>query len=62
MVAAEQADKRHLPRMSMVLWDMFTGSANYREILCRALHPGFVSSLVWNVIAGNVALMWSGLR
>lgn len=62
MVAGEQADKKRLPRMSMVLWDMFTGSANYREILWQALHPGFVSSLVWNVVAGNVALMKSRLR
>ena len=62
MVAAEQADKKHLQRMSMVLWDMFTGSANYREILWRALHPAFVSSLVWNIIASNAALMRSGLR
>ncbi len=56
MVATEQADKKRAPRMSMVLWDLFTGSATYREILWRALHPGFLSRLVWNVIAGNIPL------
>ena len=61
MVAAEQADKKRVPRMSMVLWDLFTGSATYREILWRALHPGFISRLAWNVVAGNVALMRSNL-
>lgn len=30
--------KRHL---STVLWDVFTGSAPYKEIVLRMLHPGF---------------------
>ena len=29
-------------RMSQVLWDIFTGSAPYREILTRTLHPAFL--------------------
>ena len=41
-------------RMSSVLWDVFTGSAPYREILGRALHPGFPLSFVWNTVAGNL--------
>jgi flavin-dependent dehydrogenase len=56
MVATEQADKKRAPHMSMVLWDLFTGSATYREILWRALHPGFLSRLVWHVIVANVTL------
>jgi flavin-dependent dehydrogenase len=48
MVMREQADRRRRPRMSTVLWDMFTGSASYREILLRALHPAF---LVWELAA-----------
>jgi CRP/FNR family transcriptional regulator len=28
-------------RMSRVLWDMFTGSAPYREVFISCLHPGF---------------------
>jgi hypothetical protein len=56
MVATEQADKKRAPHMSMVLWDLFTGSATYREILWRTLHPGFLSRLVWHVIVGHVSL------
>jgi CRP-like cAMP-binding protein len=38
----------------MVLWDLFTGSAPYREIILRALHPAFLGSFVWNVAAGSL--------
>jgi len=36
-------------RMSMVLWDIFTGSAPYKDILLRTLHPAFLAGLVWSV-------------
>lgn len=52
MVIKEQAkagDKRHL---SMVLWDTFTGSAQYRSILMRTLKPQFWSNLIWKSILG----------
>ncbi|MBF0184391.1 MAG: hypothetical protein HQM06_08385 [Magnetococcales bacterium] len=43
-------DEQRLPgekrRMSRVLWDTFTGSASYREILFRALHPRFFLHLL----------------
>ncbi len=42
MVGREQADRRIPPRMSTVMWDMFTGSATYREIFLRTLHPAFL--------------------
>ncbi|OQY96887.1 MAG: hypothetical protein B6D41_04635 [Chloroflexi bacterium UTCFX4] len=35
--------------MSMVLWDMFTGSAPYREVFIRTLHPVFWTRLAWNM-------------
>ena len=38
-------------RMSGVLWDVFTGSAPYRDVFFRSMHPAFVGSLLWNVIA-----------
>ncbi len=38
--------------MSSVLWNMFTGSAPYREIFFRCFHPGFITGLVWNLIVG----------
>jgi flavin-dependent dehydrogenase len=49
MTTREQAHDgpRH---MSAVLWNMFTGSAPYREIFFRTLHPGFIAGLLWNLI------------
>jgi len=38
--------------MSTVLWNMFTGSAPYREIFLRTLHPGFIAGLLWNLALG----------
>lgn len=55
MVSWEQGKPNVTPRMSMVLWDLFTGSATYREIITRAIHPAFVGGLAWNVIAANVS-------
>jgi hypothetical protein len=40
MVSREQ-QKGGRWRMSMVLWDMFTGAAPYREVFLRTLHPAF---------------------
>lgn len=51
MVSREQSvpgAKRH---MSTVLWDMFTGSASYREIFLRTLHPGFWGRLILDLIS-----------
>jgi hypothetical protein len=39
------------PHMSTVLWNMFTGSAPYREIFVRTLHPAFIGGLAWNLAA-----------
>ena len=42
MVSDEQRNGAVTERsMSMVMWDMFTGSATYRNILVRTLHPAF---------------------
>ncbi|HSG14412.1 MAG TPA: hypothetical protein VLA22_11130 [Gaiellaceae bacterium] len=40
-------------RLSFVLWNMFTGSAPYKEIFVSALHPGFIGGLLWNLLAGS---------
>ena len=53
MTAAEQASRGSAKPMSNVLWDVFTGSAPYHEILMRTLRPSFPATLAWNVIAGN---------
>ena len=36
--------------MSGVLWDTFTGSASYRAIFMRTLHPVFWMTLAWNIM------------
>jgi hypothetical protein len=54
MVSREQARLGGDRPMSTVLWDTFTGSAPYREILKRTLHPGFLTRLVWETMAGMV--------
>jgi len=41
----KDGDERH---MSMVLWDMFTGSAPYLEIFKRTLNPKFLVGFIWN--------------
>ncbi len=51
MTAREQ--RREGPRrMSAVLWNLFTGSASYREILMNTLHPAFVAGMLWNLTLG----------
>lgn len=54
MTAREQTAPGKRRRMSNALWDMFTGSAPYREILLGMSHPLFALRLGWNVIAGNL--------
>ncbi|MGI9101000.1 MAG: NAD(P)/FAD-dependent oxidoreductase [Terriglobales bacterium] len=48
MVAHEQLDGKS-QRMSQVLWDTFTGSAPYKAVLLRTLHPSFLAKLSWNL-------------
>jgi flavin-dependent dehydrogenase len=54
MTASEQAKKGRSQRMSRVLWDIFTGSEAYRNIIKRMLHPVFLGHLFWNLIAAAV--------
>ena len=56
MTEQEQYGTGVAPRMSSVLWDVFTGSAPYREVLLRTLHPIFISRLLWNLAAANLRL------
>jgi flavin-dependent dehydrogenase len=46
----EQARPGEPQRLSYVLWNMFTGSAPYREIFVAALYPGFVAGMLWNLV------------
>jgi flavin-dependent dehydrogenase len=47
----EQRLSNHQRRMSSVLWDTFSGSAGYRNILIRTIHPIVLISLIWNILA-----------
>jgi flavin-dependent dehydrogenase len=49
MTRQEQRKPNEGRHMSSLLWNMFTGSAPYREIFVGALHPGFITSLTWNL-------------
>jgi flavin-dependent dehydrogenase len=55
MTANEQEEADSAKRMSMVLWDMFTGSAPYKEIFVRTLSPAFLARL-----AGDLAISVTG--
>ena len=52
MTQIEQDTPGATPHMSSVLWDVFSGSAPYREVLLRALHPEFIGRLLWNLLMG----------
>lgn len=49
MTRREQSEAGRVPRMSAVLWNMFTGSAPYREILIDTLRPGFLGNFALNL-------------
>jgi flavin-dependent dehydrogenase len=50
MVVDEQRRPGARPRMSGVLWDMFSGSAPYADILSRMLRPAFLGRLLWSTL------------
>ncbi len=54
MTITEQQNPDKPKRMSGVLWDLFSGSARYREVFVRTLHPAYLRDLAWNLLAGNV--------
>jgi len=54
MTAGEQRREGHQRHMSRMLWDVFTGSAPYRSVVTRGIHPGFVGRLAWSLLAANL--------
>ncbi|HLA25315.1 MAG TPA: hypothetical protein VJ206_07965 [bacterium] len=52
--AAEQTGGNGARRMSLVLLDMFTGSAPYRDIFFRTLAPGFVAEFLTGIVQAAV--------
>jgi flavin-dependent dehydrogenase len=61
MANREQATDAPVKRMSLVLWDMFTGSAPYREIFWRTVNPRFVAGFGWNSVV-RLASDWRRRR
>ncbi|MGE5344617.1 MAG: cyclic nucleotide-binding domain-containing protein [Acidithiobacillales bacterium] len=53
MVSREQQRPGGRRRMSLVLWDVFSGGASYRSILRRILHPALLGSFLVNLIAAR---------
>ena len=49
MTEKEQKMAGRRKDMSQVLWDMFTGSAPYRDIVTLAMHPRFLARLTWEM-------------
>jgi len=59
MVSEEQQGKVDAGRgMSMLMWDMLTGGAAYKEVLLRALHPAFWMRLLGNMLASFLNPSW----
>ena len=52
MTEKEQINGDAARRMSIVLWDMFTGSAPYQEIFLRTLSPRFLGRFAWESMRG----------
>jgi flavin-dependent dehydrogenase len=55
MVVSEQKKEGKSRDMSMVMWDLFTGSAPYSEILRRMVGVGFLIRLFWNTASSIVS-------
>ncbi|HEX8872286.1 MAG TPA: hypothetical protein VF758_05940 [Candidatus Acidoferrum sp.] len=58
MVAEEQKRGGSSQRMSSILWNTFTGSAPYRDIFLKSLHPAFLLSFLQSIITANL-LAWN---
>ena len=51
MVSVEQAGKASAESgMSMVIWDMLTGGAPYKDVLLRTLKPVFLIRFLWGMV------------
>jgi len=53
-VGKEQSVSGSALRLSAALWDTFTGSSGYRNILKRFLHPGLLLGLIGSTTRSNV--------
>ena len=58
MVSEEQRIDGTRRRMSVVLWDTFTGSAPYRDVILRTFHPAFWTRFLWYILRAGWARFW----
>ena len=56
MVGREQSETHFAQRISSALWDTFTGSAGYRNIFKRFLHPALLFGLIRSTIGSNIRI------
>lgn len=56
MIAGEQRDRSGGQRMSRAVWDIFTGSAPYKEVLVRSVHPLHLIRLFWNLAISALSI------
>jgi hypothetical protein len=54
MTANEQHIDNHRRRMSMILWDTFTGSASYTDIFMRTIHPAYMIPFLGNILVSLI--------
>jgi flavin-dependent dehydrogenase len=56
MVSIEQKGHANAERgMSMLMWDMLTGGAPYKEVLLRTLHPIFWLRFLWSIMVSLIS-------
>lgn len=56
MVIKEQLNPKSEKAMSGVLWDTFTGSSTYKNIIKRTLNVPFISRLIWETLLGLIGI------
>jgi hypothetical protein len=54
-ITREQQKEGGHRRLSMVMWDMYTGSSPYGEILLRTLHPAFWVTFLWDIVVSLIS-------
>jgi hypothetical protein len=55
MAAREQQKEGGHRHMSVVMWDMFTGGAPYRETFLHTLHPAFWVRFLWHSVVSLIS-------
>jgi flavin-dependent dehydrogenase len=59
-IASEQRNRHRTQHLSGAMWNIFTGSAPYKEILVHMVHPVHLMRLFWNVVISVLPLRVRG--